>query len=396
MAAIWAGIDAGKTHHHCVAIDESGRRLLSRRVANDEPELTELLADVLALADEVTWAIDLADGGAALAITILLNQDQPVHYISGRAIHRVSEGYCGEGKTDAKDAAVIADQLRVRRDLHPLHGGDDTIIDLKLLTSRRMDLVTDRTRTVNHLRAQLTGVFPGLERAFDFTNTGPLTLLTGYQTPAAIRRIGAKRLEAWLRNRHVLRPDRLAEIAVQAAERQHTSLPGEKLAAQLVHTLAKEVMAYNQQVTEVDKDIEARFRDHHTFDVITSMPGLGIILGAEFLAATGGDMAVFGTADRLAGFGGVAPVPRDSGKISGNLRRPQRYNRRLQRVFYTSALFSIRHCDESRRFYERKRAEGKRHTQAVLALARRRVNVLWALLRDGRCYELSPPNTLAA
>ncbi|GHH85400.1 hypothetical protein GCM10017771_18110 [Streptomyces capitiformicae] len=155
-------------------------------------------------------------------------------------------------------------------------------------------------------------------------------------------------------------------------------------------------MALNQQVAELDKVIEARFRDHHNFDVITSMPGLGIILGAEFLAATGGDMTAFGTPDRLAGFGGVAPVPRDSGKISGNLRRPQRYNRRLQRVFYISALFSLRTCEESRRFYDRKRAEGKRHTQAVLALARRRVNVLWALLRDQRCYELTPPSTLAA
>src|SRR3954451_287703 len=121
MAAIWAGIDAGKTHHHCVAIDESGRRLLSRRVVNDEPEL---LADVMDLGDEVTWGIDLADGGAALAIAILLNHDQPVLYLSGRAIHRASEGYRGEGKTDAKDAAVIADQVRLRRDLHPLLAPD--------------------------------------------------------------------------------------------------------------------------------------------------------------------------------------------------------------------------------------------------------------------------------
>lgn len=118
----------------------------------------------------------------------------------------------------------------------------------------------------------------------------------------------------------------------------------------MVHTLAAEVLALNQQVTEVDKAIEARFRDHRDFAVITSMPGMGIILGAEFLAATGGDMTAFGTADRLAGFGGVAPVPRDSGKISGNLRRPRRYNRRLQRVFCISALSSIRHCDDSRRF----------------------------------------------
>ncbi|MFD7917616.1 IS110 family transposase [Streptomyces sp. NPDC059752] len=396
MAAIWAGIDAGKTHHHCVAIDESGHRLLSRRVTNDEPELLELLTDVLALGNEVTWGIDLADGGAALAISILLNHDQPVNYISGRAIHRASESYRGEGKTDAKDAAVIADQVRIRRDLHPIRTGDETVTDLKILTGRRIDLVADRTRTVNRLRAQLTGIFPGLERTLDLTNKGPLTLLTGYQTPAAIRRLGAKRLETWLRNRKVLRADQLSATAVEAAERQHTSLPGEKLTAQMVHTLAKEVMALNEQVAELDKLIEARFRDHQHFEVITSMPGLGIILGAEFLAATGGDMAVFGTPDRLAGFGGVAPVPRDSGKISGNLRRPQRYNRRLQRVLYTSALFSIRRSEESRRFYDRKRAEGKRHTQAVLALARRRVNVLWALLRDGRCYELTPPTALAA
>jgi len=396
MAAIWAGIDAGKTHHHCVAIDETGRRLLSRRVANDEPELLELLADVMDLADEVTWGIDLAECGAALAIATLLNHGQPVQYISGRVIHRASESYRSEGKTDAKDAAVIADQVRIRRDLRPLRVSDDTVTDLKILTGRRMDLVSDRTRTVNRLRAQLTGVFPGLERTLDLTNIGPLTLLTGYQTPAAIRRIGTKRLESWLRNRHVVRPDRLAETAVQAAERQHTTLPGEKLTAELVHTLAQEVLSLNRQVTELDKAIETRFRDHHAFDVITSVPGLGIILGAEFLAATGGDMKVFGTADRLAGFGGVAPVPRDSGKIRGNLRRPRRYNRRLQRVFYISALFSIRHCDESRRFYDRKRSEGKRHTQAVLALARRRVNVLWALLRDGRCYELTPPSALTA
>lgn len=243
MAAIWAGIDAGKTHHHCVAIGDSGRRLLSRRVANDEPQLLELLAAVVKLGDEVTWGIDLADGGAALAITILLNHDQSVHYISGRAVHRASESYRGEGKTDAKDAAVIADQVRVRRDLLPLHANDDTVTDLKILTGRRTDLVPDRTRTVNRLRAQLMGIFPGLERMLDVTNTGPLTLLIGYQTPAAVRRIGSKRLETWLRNRHVLRADRLAEIAVQAAERQHTSLPGEKLTAQLVHTLATEVLA---------------------------------------------------------------------------------------------------------------------------------------------------------
>lgn len=193
-----------------------------------------------------------------------------------------------------------------------------------------MDLVADRTRTVNRLRAQFFGIFPGLERALDLTNTGPLTLLA----PGAIRRLGAKRLETWLHHRHVVRAEKLAETAVQAAERQHTSLPGEKLTAQMVRTLAREVLGLNQQVAELDKAIEARFREHHDFDVITSMPGLGVILGAEFLAATGGDMTTFGTPDRLAGFArspatqarsaATCGAPRDTTAASNASSTPRR------------------------------------------------------------------------
>ncbi|MFE2423432.1 transposase [Streptomyces hokutonensis] len=94
MAAIWTGIDAGKTHQHCVTTDDSGHRLLSRRVADDEAELLELLTDVLALGGEVTWGIDLADGSAALAITLLLNHDQPAAHPSAGVASRGPHGDC--------------------------------------------------------------------------------------------------------------------------------------------------------------------------------------------------------------------------------------------------------------------------------------------------------------
>ncbi|MFH8371899.1 IS110 family transposase, partial [Streptomyces sp. NPDC018031] len=328
MTEIWAGIDAGKTHHHCVVIDDTGKRLLSRRVANDETELLQLLADVLALGEVTAWGIDLADGGAALAIAILLNHGQPLLYIPGRTVNRASEGYRGDGKTDAKDAAVIADQARIRRDLMPLRSGDELVTELKVLTAHRRDLVDDRTRTVNRLRGHLTGIFPGLERELDLGNTGPLVLLAGYQTPAAMRRTGVKRLTTWLRNRKVRAADQLAAKAVEAAEGQQTSVPGEKVTALVVQSLAREVMGLNEKVAETDKLIEGRFREHQHAEAIASLPGIGPLLGAEFIAATGGDMDAFASADRLAGFAGVAPAPRDSGKISGNLHRPQRYSRR--------------------------------------------------------------------
>lgn len=94
----------------------------------------------------------------------------------------------------------------------------------------------------------------------------------------------------------------------------------------------------------IDAQIAARFREHRDAEFILSMPGMGNLLGAEFIACTGGDMGAFGSAGRLAGVAGLAPVPRDSGRISGNMRRPHRYHRRLLRVFYLSAQIAARFC----------------------------------------------------
>ncbi|AZQ40015.1 IS110 family transposase [Streptomyces cyaneochromogenes] len=396
MPRIWAGMDIGKEHHHCVVINERGERLLSRRVLNDETALLELIRDVLDIDRDVLWAIDINHGVAALVIGLLLNHDQPMAYLTGRAVHHASGTYRGEGKTDAKDALVIADQARMRRDLGQLRPGDEIAVELRILTGRRTDLVADRTRQINRLRAQLLEIFPALERALDMTNKGPVVVLTGYQTPAAIRRSGAKRIETWLRNRKVRGAAALAKTLAEAAEAQHTALPGEKLAAAMVARLAKGVMALDEEISELDALIEGRFREHPQAEVIRSLPGMGSLLGAEFLAATGGDMDAFDSADRLAGYGGVAPAPRDSGRVSGNLHRPRRYHRGLLRVFYLSAMASLKSCPASKTFYDRKRAEGKGHKQALIALARRRVNVLWAMLRDGQRYHESLPVTAAA
>lgn len=205
MPELWAGTDAGKAAHHCTVIDTDGTKMLSRRVPNNEPELLELISDVLALAEDspVTWAVDLNAGGGALLIALLVGHGQRLLYIPGRTVHHASRGYRGDGKTDAKDAYVIADQARMRRDLQPLQEWDEIAVDLKILTARRYDLAADRTRAINRMRAQLLEYFPALERAFDYAaSKAALVLLTGYQTPAGLRRLGPSRLAAWLKNRN--------------------------------------------------------------------------------------------------------------------------------------------------------------------------------------------------
>lgn len=390
MTRLWAGIDAGKAHHHCVAIDKEGRRLFSRRVANDETELLAMIADVLSVAegDEVVWATDLNDGGGALAISLLVDNGQPVLYIPGRTVHHASRTYRGDGKTDAKDAGIIADQARMRRDLRPVRASDEISIELRLFSAHRTDLVADRTRAINRLRAALLGYFPALEAAFDYSlRKGALVLLTRYQTPDGIRKAGHARIANWLRKQGVRQADLLAKAAVETANRQHTAVTGQTAAAMLVAKIAAQILRLSEEIEEVEARIEARFREHEYAEILLSVPGFGVQLAAEFLAATGGNMDQYENPNRLAGVAGVAPVPRDSGRVSGNHHRPRRYDRRLLRACYLSAQTAAVHCPTSRAYYTRKRAEGKNHKQAILALARRRINVIWALLRDRKRFE---------
>lgn len=393
---VWAGIDAGKAAHHCVVIDGAGTKLLSRKVSNDEADLTELIDDVaeLAVDGHIQWAIDLNAGGAALLIALLVARAQSLVYIPGRTVHHAAATYRGDGKTDAKDAAVIADQARMRRDLQPFRQRDEITVNLRLLYARRTDLAMDRTRALARLRTTLLEYFPALERAFNYAHRrGALTLLTRFQTPTAIRQAGLTKISAWLRRRGAYRPEVIAELAVTAAACQHTVVPGQQTAAKIVAQLARQVIALDADMDAVESEITERFREHAYAPAIESMPGFGPLLGAEFVVGINGDLANFENSDRLASIAGLAPVPHDSGRITGNLKRPRRYNRRLLRACYMAAHNSLRTNPESRAFYDRKRAAGKRHNQAVLALARRRINVTWALLRDQTTYD---PTTLKA
>jgi transposase len=390
MPAVWAGIDSGKRTHHCVVIDQSGLVLLSRRVANDEAELLELIGAVVDLADgdQVCWATDLNAGGAALLITLLVGHGQRLLYIPGRVVHHAAATYRGDGKTDAKDARIIADQARMRTDLQPVRGADQISVDLRMLTSRRTDLICDRVRAINRLRGTLLEYFPALERAFDYSKSkAALTLLSEYQTPDRLRRVGVTRLAAWLRKRGCRNSAAVATAAVDAAHQQSTTLPAEPIGSALVARLASEITAIDGDLVELDAQLTDRFRQHEAAEILLSLPGFGPVLAATFLANIGGNLDGFDTVDRLAAVAGLAPVPYDSGRISGNLHRPRRFNRRLLRTCYLAALSSLKNSPSSRAFYDRKRGEGKTHKQALIALARRRINVTWAMLRDHTPYQ---------
>lgn len=238
----------------------------------------------------------------------------------------------------------------------------------RLKLGRRRDLIEDQTRGLSRLRGLLCGVPPGLARAFDVTCRGPLALLSRFVTPAEIRRAGQAGLLAQLRKAPRLHgTDALANQALEVAHAQRVAVPGEAATAELIRALAAEALEARHRIA---RDLEALLADHPDGALIRSLPGVGAALTAEFIASVD-DIRRFASTDALASAAGLAPVQRQSG------RRALGGDKALKRVFCQSAFCAVSTKDPlSRAFYDRKRREGKRHTQALIALARRRVTVV--------------------
>ncbi|MGB8380511.1 MAG: IS110 family transposase [Dermatophilaceae bacterium] len=390
----WVGVDVGKTHHWVCVVDAEGKTLLSAKVANDEAEIAALLASTGSLAGQLIWAVDIIGAPSALLLALLARAGQSVRYASGRVVAAMGAAYAGEGKTDAKDAYVIAETVRLRRDLSVIDTDTDLVRNLAVLTGHRADLIADRVRMINRLRDLMTSVFPSLERAFDYSShKGALVLLTGYATPGQIRRLGQTRLTAWLRSRNVRGSANVAARAVAAAKAQTVVLPGQDLTAGIITELANGILALDERLKSLDAQIAATFSEHPQAAIIESMPGFGPFLGASLLVGAN-DLRAFPSAGHLAAAAGLVPVPNDSGRRIGNLHRPLRYSRPLRHVFYLSAQTSMMRAGPNRDYYLKKRAHGATHSQAVIALARRRIDVLWALLRENRTWTAVPPSPL--
>lgn len=382
----WAGIDVAKDTHWICATAGDGRILLSHAVRNTQAELDALSAELRALSGPVTVGLDVEGSIAAFLQAVLLADGLALVHVPGLAVNRAAHGYAGgERKSDPQDARVIADLVRTREGLRPIRPDDDATASLRLLVSRRRDLVQDQNRRFRHLRQLLSQAHPGLEAALDVTCKGPLVLLTRYVTPAEIRTASEKAIVRHLRRTPNLRhPEALAATARACAAEQRIAVPGEATIARLVREAAADALLARARLTALDGEPEALVAGHPKAALVRSLPGMGAVLTAELIAFAG-DLARFRSPAALAAAAGLAPVLRQSGHAR-TLRRARRGDRDLKRVLYQSAFCAFSSHPESRAYYDRKRREGKHHVQAVIALARQRTNVLWAMIVTNTAY----------
>lgn len=374
---ISVGIDIAKEIHWVTAIDAGGVVQVDRKLLNTPAGIATLVDELTALRGTVRIGLDVIGGIAGLAEAMLADAGFALVHVPGIAVNRARQGTVGgENKSDPRDARTIAEQVRTRSDLRPIEPATELDLEIRLLVGRRSDIVQAQTQRLSRMRDLLVGIFPGLEACLDLKTKGPLHLLTKFVTPAELRDAGKKRLVRHLQPAGgVPKVEDLADRVLTVATEQRIAVPAERMTARLIRELAVEALA--SRLIELDRELEALLARHPDAALIRSLPGMGAVLTAELIAEAG-NLARFRSADALASAAGMAPVLRQSGR-SRFLRRPSGGNKGLKRVFYQSAFASL-HSADSRAFYARKRQEGKRHHQALIALARRRVNVLWAIL----------------
>ena len=385
---VFVGVDVGKGTHHAVALDRKGKRLLDSALPNDETKLRTLIGK-LKEHGKILLIVDQPATVGALPVAVAGAEGVLVAYLPGLAMRRIADLHAGEAKTDARDAYIIAEAARsMPHTLRSLKIADSQVAELTMLWGFDEDLAAQITATSNRIRGLLTQIHPALERVVGphLDHPAMLDLLERYPSPAQLSSLSEKQLATRMLKLAPRMGKTWATEIVQALAEQTVVVAGTQAASIVLPRLALQLAALRKQREEVAKEVERLVLAHPLHPVLTSMPGVGVRTAARLLV----DVATraFASAAHLAAYAGLAPVTRRSGSsIRGELPS-RRGNKQLKRAMFLSAFAALRD-PISRAYYARKISQGKRHNQALIALARRRCDVMFAMLRDGTLY--SPP-----
>ena len=402
---IYLGIDWAEDHHDLCLLDEAGERLATAPVPDGVEGLRRLHELVALHADSADVVVVGIETDRGLLVQGLVASGYTVYAINPYAVSRYRDRHTTSGgKSDRGDAKILADLVRTDRHNHRQIAGDSDLAEaVKVLARAHQNLLWARQRHINQLRSALREFYPAMLEAFgtDLASRDALVVLGLAPTPQEGLRLTRARIRTALARAGRQRNVDATAIAIHTALASQQLLPPARLSAAYGLTVRASVALlrqFNVEIDELEAELVASFEGHPDAEILCSLPGLGSVLGARVLAEFGDDPTRYKDARSRRCYAGTAPITRASGTRTVVLARTAR-NKRMAQACYLWAFSALRPSPGARGFYDRQRAKGKTHHQALRALANRLVGVLHGCLIRGQRYDEQvawPTNTKVA
>ncbi len=337
---------------------------------------------------EVRVAMEGYNGWARPLDTLVRTHGYRLFNINNLKLARFKEIFPAAAKSDPIDARKglelfqLGDHLPLARGvLQEVGEAPLAHVMLKRLSRRRRVLVEEKGRVLNRLQSDLQSVCPELlSLTKDAENVWFLSLLTARESLPKLARLTAKTLLG-LRGIGV----KYAALIGAWQKQARFSHDVDWVGPMIIEDVSR-VLALRRQIETLEVRCETLVEQSPDAQVIDSLPGFGLICSAE-LAGEIGTLERFANDGSLAVYLGMANLDNSSGTLRSS-KKPRHVNRRARAAMMVGVDRHRKQVPESQRYYEKKRAEGKTHNQAIRSLGRHLCRVLFSMLRDGRTYEI--------
>lgn len=385
-------VDVGARMHRVAVGDGSGRLLEEFDLKHTAAGIAGFFTRIERLRAQhsapVAVAMEGFNGWARPLDRQVLDHGWKLYNVNNLKLARYKEIFPGPAKTDAIDARRILELFRLHGDLAVARGVLQEIVAvteeaerLKRLTRRRRQLVNERVRVLNRMQSDLQAVCPGLLAiTVEADNLWFLSLLGAR---ADIRKLAGLRRSSLLALEGV---GRAYCAKIEAWQREALFSHEAEWAGPMIVADARRVLALKGEIAALDQLIEPLTQRCNTARQLRTIPGFGPTCSGE-LAGEIGAIERFGSEASLALYLGMAVLDHSSGTHTGS-KRPRQVNTRAKAAMMIAVARHMVQVPKSRAYYDKKRAQGKAHNQAVRALGRQLVRVIWSMLKHQRDYEM--------
>ena len=389
---ICVGIDVAKDKHDCFILSSEGEVLADVfTIPNNRDGFETLLQRIRSCAlpaDKIKVGLEATGHYSYNILGFLLDSGLATYVINPlhTNLYRKSLSL-RKTKTDRIDARTIATMLMSDVDLKSYTDTAYHNEELKSLTRYRFDKVRQRAKLKQSVSRLVNILFPELEKLVPMLHMASVyALLSDLPGAQQIAAAHLTHLKTLLDNASKGRYDRDKAVEIREAARRSigSTMPAKSL--ELRHTIQL-IRELDKEIDEVEAAIEKIMSSIQS--PITTIPGMGLRMGAMILAEVG-DFSNFDSPDKILAYAGLSPSTYESGKLkaTGTYAHMEKRGSRYLRYALFNATKYVCHWDPTFAAYlDKKLAEGKHYNVATSHAAKKLVRVIYALQKSGQAYQ---------